>query len=263
MAAADERAKGDGSGTMLNFENIRFDYDPYPIGIARGALDAGFYEELIDTFPDEKDFVSKDYHGVKLSLSQLNNGRGYRAHLRRSPAWRRFYDYVKSESFIKETMAMLRAHNVDLGLDKLSFAERISKRVKAYSRGSPQPHFPSLKSRFEFSAMPVTGGSIRPHTDAPAKVVTMVIPILREGEWKAEYGGGTSVVWPRDRSRSFNIANGYMDFDEGECVRTYPFEPNQCLVFVKTYNSWHAVWPMTGNDPAVLRRTLTINIESS
>lgn len=247
---------------MLNFDAIKFDYDPYPIGIAKGALEPGLYEELIDAFPDDKIFVSKEYHGVKLSLSQLNNGSGYHAHLRRNPVWKRFYDYIKSDAFVHETMTMLKAHNVDLGLDKVPFTDRIAKRVKAFRRGSPQPHFPTLKSRFEFSSMPITGGSIRPHTDAPSKVVTMVIPILREGEWQEEYGGGTSVVWPKDRSRSFNQVNGYMDFDEVECVRTYPFEPNQCLVFVKTYNSWHAVWPMTGNDPTILRRTLTINIES-
>lgn len=248
---------------MLNLENIRFDYEPYPIGIARPTMDPVLYEELIDTFPDDDVFVSKEYHGVKLSLSQLNNGRGYYAHLKRNPAWRRFYDYIKSDAFISDTLAMLRSQNVDLGLDPVPLGERIAKRVKAYRRGSPQPHFPSLKSRFEFSSMPVTGGSIRPHTDAPSKAVTLVIPMLREGEWREEFGGGTSVVMPKDRTRSFNLMNGYMDFDEVECVRTYPFEPNQCLVFVKTYNSWHAVWPMTGNDPTILRRTLTINIESS
>src|SRR3546814_19954162 len=86
--------------------------------------------------------------------------------------------------------------------------------LKAYKRGAPQPHFPKLRARFEFSSMPVTGGSIRPHTDAVSKAVTMVIPMLREGEWKAEYGGGTSVVWPKDRSRSFNPVHGYLDFDE-------------------------------------------------
>src|SRR3546814_9721690 len=79
-------------------------------------------------------------------------------------------------------------------------------------------------ARFEFSSMPVTGGSIRPHTDAVSKAVTMVIPMLREGEWKAEYGGGTSVVWPKDRSRSFNLVNGYLDFDKVDCLKTYPFE---------------------------------------
>ncbi|WP_340118187.1 hypothetical protein [Pelagibius sp. 7325] len=247
---------------MLNFKNIKFDYDPYPIGIARGAIAPDFYEELIDSYPADDIFVSKDYHGVKLSLSQVNNRAGYYAHLSKSAAWKRFYDYIKSEGFIAETMAMLKSHNIDLGLANSSAKERLIKRFKAFRKGSPQPHFPTLRSRFEFSSMPITGGSIRPHTDAPSKVVTMVIPLLREGEWNDEYGGGTSVVWPKDRTRSFNFTNGYMDFDEVECLRTYPFEPNQCMVFVKTYNSWHAVWPMTGNDPSILRRTLTINIES-
>ncbi|MPZ09794.1 MAG: hypothetical protein GEU89_06230 [Kiloniellaceae bacterium] len=247
---------------MLNFDNIRFDYDPYPIGLARRALAPGFYEELIDTFPDDRIFVSKDFNGVKYSLSQLNNKSGYYDHLRKHGAWSRFYRYIKSEGFIADTLTMLKANKVDLRLANTAFRERAIKRFRAFKKGSPQPHFPKLRSRFEFSSMPITGGSIRPHTDHPSKVVTMVIPILRENEWQEEYGGGTSVVWPKDRTRSFNLANGYLDFDEVDCLRTYPFEPNQCLVFVKTYNSWHAVWPMTGNDPSILRRTLTINIES-
>lgn len=248
---------------MLNFDAIEFDYEPYPIGIARGALDPDFYRELIATFPDDKTFVLKEFNGVKYSLSRHNNKAAYFDHLRKNAGWGRFYDYIKSERFITDTMAMLRAHNIDLGLANVSWRERAAKRFKALKKGSPQPHIPRLRSRFEFSSMPVTGGNIRPHTDHPSKVVTMVIPILKDDEWNDEYGGGTSVVWPRDRNRSYNLVNGYMDFDEVECLRTYPFEPNQCLVFVKTYNSWHAVWPMTGNDPTILRRTLTINIESN
>jgi hypothetical protein len=248
---------------MLKFETIKFDYDPYPIGVARNAFASEVYRELVDTLPEDKIFVSKQNLGVKLSLSQLNNRAGYHAHLQKHAVWKRFHDYIKSDGFIVETMAMLKAHGIDLGLTGLSWRERMAMRVRAYKRGAPQPHFPRLRSRFEYSSMPVTGGNIRPHTDAVSKAVTMVIPMLREGEWKEEYGGGTSVVAPKDRSRSFNLVNDYMDFDEVDCLRTYPFVPNQCLVFVKTYNSWHAVWPMTGNDPAVLRRTLTINIESS
>ncbi len=247
---------------MLNFDAIKFDYEPYPIGMAKGALAPDLYRELIDTFPDDKLFVLKEFNGVKYSLSKHNNKAAYFQHLSKNTAWGRFYDYIKSERFIEDTMAMLRSHNIDLGLTNIPFKERIIRRWKALKKGSPQPHFPKLRSRFEFSSMPVTGGSIRPHTDHPSKVVTMVIPILREGEWKDDYGGGTSIVWPKDRTRSYNFTNAYMDFDEVDCVRTFPFEPNQCLVFVKTYNSWHAVWPMTGNDPTILRRTLTINIET-
>ena len=248
---------------MLNFDSVEFDIEPYPIGIARNALPTDLYEELIETFPDVERFVSKDFNGVKYSLSQRNNKREYLAHVRKNAAWRRFHDYIKSDDYIADTMAMLKAQQIDLGLGNTALRERISKRFKAFKKGSPQPHFSTLRSRFEFSAMPVTGGSIRPHTDHPAKVVTMVIPILAEGEWNPAYGGGTSIVWPKDRRRVYNFTNEYMDFDEVECVKTFPFEPNQCLIFVKTHNSWHAVWPMTGNDQHVLRKTLTINIESS
>ena len=94
-------------------------------------------------------------------------------------------------------------------------------------------------------------------------MITMVIPMLREGQWKEGWGGGTSVVWPKDKSKIFNRTNCYLDFAETECLKTFDFEPNQCLVFIKTNNSWHAVWPMTGDDPSILRNTLTINIESS
>lgn len=247
---------------MLNFDSIKFDYDPYPIGLARGALAPDFYQELIDTYPDDRIFVLKDFNGIKYSLSQHNNKPGYLNHLRKHAAWGRFYDYIKSERFIVDTMAMLKSHNIDLDLANTSLRDRAVKRFKAFKKGSPQPHFPKLRSRFEFSSMPVTGGSIRPHTDHPSKVVTMVIPILRENEWNDEYGGDTSVVWPKERNRSYNLIGAYMDFEEVDCIKTYPFEPNQCLVFVKTYNSWHAVWPMTGNDSSVLRRTLTINIEA-
>ena len=134
-------------------------------------------------------------------------------------------------------MTMLRSHNIDLALANSTWRERAKKRFKALRKGNRQPHIPRLRSRFEFSSMPVTGGNIRPHTDHPSKVVTMVIPILRQNEWNEDYGGGTSVVWPKDRTSSYNLTNTYLDFDEVDCVRTYPFEPNQCLVFVKTYNS--------------------------
>jgi hypothetical protein len=48
-----------------------------------------------------------------------------------------------------------------------------------------------------------------------------------------------------------------------EVLHTYPFQPNQVIVFVKTFNSWHSVRPMTGTGSKHLRKTLTINIEPS
>ncbi len=46
-----------------------------------------------------------------------------------------------------------------------------------------------------------------------------------------------------------------------ELVDSFAFTPNQAVVFVKTFNSWHSVRPMTGRGSSALRRTLTITIE--
>jgi hypothetical protein len=248
---------------MLNYDSLELEYEPFPIGIAHPAMDEADYLELVESFPPVELMRYKPDKGGKYSLSQVNHPKAYRKFVRETPAWRRFHDYVKSPGYIEGALEMLRRHHIDLGFPMPPFWEQVYLKVRALKRGNPVPHFPSLKARFEFSAMPVTGGNILPHTDHQKKVITMVITMLKEGEWDDAWGGGTSMVWPKDRSRAFNRVNDYLDFDEVDCIKTFPFRPNQCLVFIKTDFSWHAVWPMTGNDPTKLRRTLTINIESS
>lgn len=110
--------------------------------------------------------------------------------------------------------------------------------------------------------LPADGGHVLPHTDTPSKIITIVVAMLQPGEWQAAYGGGTDVNRPKDPRHTFNLLNRKADFAEMEVLHTYPFEPNQAIVFVKTFNSWHSVRPMTCNSAGVMRRTLTINIES-
>jgi hypothetical protein len=248
---------------MLDLEKVQFDYTPYPIGLARPVIAPEDYRAMVETFPRLEDFVERDDKGVKYSLSRHNNRRGYRAHIESHDVWRRFYAYVRSPRFIQEMLELLRRHYIDLGIGNDTVATRMVDRFNSLWKGAPLPHFPRLSSRFEFSAMPIAGGSILPHTDNPTKIITLVVSILDEDEWDASVGGGTSIVVPKDDTRIYNNVNDYMDFDEVDMVKTFPFEPNQSIIFVKTYNSWHAVWPMTGDDPRKLRRTLTINIESS
>jgi len=40
-----------------------------------------------------------------------------------------------------------------------------------------------------------------------------------------------------------------------------PFVPNQCIIFVKTFNSLHSVKRMTETGSNLLRKTITIVIE--
>ena len=248
---------------MLNYNSIAFDYEPFPIGMARPAIEPSTYRALVESFPPMKLFEYKADKGEKYSLAQMNNGAQYRRYVESSAPWKAFHRFIKSPDFITGAFDMLKRHNIDLGLPGPDFGERMYLRARAFKRGNPIPHFPKLKARFEFSAMPITGGNILPHTDHPKKLITMVVPILHDDEWNEAWGGGTSMVWPKDRTKVFNRMNHYLGFDDVERLKTFPFVPNQCLVFIKTNNSWHAVWPMTGNDKSILRKTLTINIESS
>lgn len=249
---------------MLQYDNIKFDYDPFPIGIANPALEPNFYNELLDNWPSIDLFEFKPEKGGKYSLSQVNNPSKYKEFIASSKPWQKFHNYIKSSEFIDDALSMLKDHNLDLGiLRDIGIGEKLYLKARALKRGNPVPHFPSLKARFEFSAMPIAGGNILPHTDNQKKIVTMVVPMLADGEWDSSWGGGTAMVRPKDKTKLFNRVNDYLRFDEVEPFKTFKFEPNQNLVFIKTNNSWHAVWPMTGDDPKVLRRTLTINIESS
>jgi hypothetical protein len=252
-----------GSNVMLDYSHVSIDYEPYPIGLTRPAFQPEVYQELVRTFPPIELFKYKKSKGEKYSLSQVNNSKNYHQYVKQSEPWRRFHDFIHSDHFIRDVYDLLRSHHVDLGPCSTDLKARIHQRASAWKKGLPQPHFPRLKARFEFSAMPITGGNILPHTDSPGKSVTMVVPMLGDDEWDERWGGGTSIVRPRDPSRLFNRANAYLDFEDVENVKTFPFLPNQCLIFVKTYNSWHAVWPMQGSERSTLRKTLTINIDKS
>ena len=249
---------------MLRFENLSLDYEPYPIGVARRVLEDDDYAQMVGSFPALDQMESRDHIGKQYLLSESVKGPTYRKIVAETPVWQRFHDYIKSEAFLVELLASLRAQGIDLELSPSAVSgwKRVKLATRTLFSRRPPKHVPTLSSRFVFGAMPIAGGNIRPHTDHAAKVITLVLPMIGPEGWDENWGGGTSVVWPQDKARIYNYRNVNYEFDGFETLRTYAFAPNQALVFIKTFNSWHAVWPMTGNDPDVLRKTIIINIEA-
>jgi hypothetical protein len=94
------------------------------------------------------------------------------------------------------------------------------------------------------------------------KVATIIVSMVREGEWDPDFGGGTDVNRPKDLRTNFNEVNRLGRFEDMEVLDTFDFASNQGVIFIKTFNSWHSVRPMTGTGSNALRRTLTINIEA-
>ena len=111
--------------------------------------------------------------------------------------------------------------------------------------------------------LPADGGYVIPHTDSPRQDRDAVVSMCGTDEWDPAFGGGTDVNRPKDVRLAFNRMNAQADFDEMEVLDTFEFTPNQAVVFVKTFNSWHSVRPMTRRRLAAMRKTLTINIEAA
>lgn len=245
---------------MISFENGQFDYEPYPVAYISPFIDAATYDEMLANWPEQNLFKAMPDLGKKFSLSEGNNGDNYRRVVSTVPVWQRFHGLVKSDAFIEDTLAYFQRSNIDLGLKKRKIvSKRSGRHASLLSRIN---RVAELSARFEFSLMDGNGGSILPHTDAPNKIITMVVSVVEPGEWKQEWGGGTEICMPKDRTRIYNHMNRYMKFDEVETTKAFPFMPNQNIVFIKTYNSWHQVSPIRGGKAAPMRRTLTINIET-
>jgi len=253
----------------FRYENPDFTYEPFPVGIFRPVIEEKLYAKLVETFPDVSLCKLMPYLGdktsVKYSLAEKNNTEQYFDFLAKTPVWKRFYDWVKSPDFLHRTLEMLAANNIELGyynpagnVTNKKLIERLKEALLFKKYGHALP----LSARFEFSILPADGGQLQPHTDSPGKVITLVVSMVRPGEWNPAWGGSTDMLRPKGTERNFNWVNRYMDYDDVETIGSYPFTPNQALVFIKTFNSWHCVRPMTGQGTNALRRTLTINIES-
>lgn len=250
------------NASLFNYSLVEFDYVPYPIGIIHKVIEQTFYEELVESFPPKQLFAFKPDLGNKYSLSQINNPREYYEFISSSKPWKKMYEWIKSPEFIDETISMLMKHNIDLGLNLKVRQTSFLQRFGFHKQGKSVPMRQFLSARFEFSMLPAAGGHILPHTDSPQKIITLVLSMLKEGEWKESFGGGTEVLEPLDIRKNFNFVNNYLDFSEVRVIKTFEYKPNQCVVFVKTFNSLHAVRSMTGESDK-MRKTLTINIENT
>ena len=247
---------------FFRFDHLSFRYQPFPIGLARPLLEPATYKTLLDAWPPLDRFATLSKVGEKYSLSEKFGAASYRDLVRHHPVWRELHDWIKSAGFIREMLGTLAEHHIDLGFDLDASPTRLLLRRLADAwRGGSRITSLKLSSRFELSMLPAKGGHVIPHTDGVQKIVTLVVSMVEEGEWDPAWGGGTDVNAPKDVRRSFNRRNEQVPFDQVDVLDTFPFEPNQAVVFVKTFNSLHSVRPMTG--PAErMRRTLTINIET-
>jgi hypothetical protein len=244
---------------MIRYEGAQFEYEPYPIGVIAPAFDQQVYKELSEDFPPLSLFRHRPDLGNKYALSELNRPEKFRRFLTTSDIWGRFGRYIKSREFVEQTLDALKARHIDLAIGRYKVVSKKSG-TKA-SALSLLRRITELSARFEFSVLSGQGGHVRPHTDDRQKIITLVLSMIRPGEWDSTWGGSTAIVWPNDKTRSFNWCNKMIALEDVDFIRHLPFNPNQAVIFVKTFNSWHAVAPITSPMEQALRKTVTVVIE--
>jgi len=249
------------TSAMFSFDNLEFRYDPFPIGTARPLMDADLYREFVDGFPTAEQFGDLSVVGYKYSLSEKTNPRTYRELVHTRPVWKELHRWIKSDDFIRAVLQALEERHLELGYKVLSPGRRVARRLSKLAKGHFRSTRGRLGARFEYSMLPVDGGHVLPHTDSPGKIVTIIVSILDDNEWNPAFGGGTDLNRPIDPKLNFNRLNRQGRFEDMEIIDTFDFRPNQAVMFVRTFNSWHSVRPMQGKGSPAMRRSLTINIE--
>jgi hypothetical protein len=245
----------------FNYDNLEFHYAPFPIGLAKPLIDPAQYREFLDNYPPVERFKYMAKLGHKYSLSEHFDQKAFHAFLKSNPVWHDFNRWIKSRDFIRGVLQALKDRSLDLGYDAdMSIGRQLRKRLT--HAGNLNWNAARLHARFEFSMLPADGGHILPHTDSPSKVITLVVSMIDEGEWDPAFGGGTDVNQAKDITHNFNQTNAQGRFEDMEVIDTFEFTPNQAVIFIRTFNSWHSVRPMTGAGSDAMRKTLTINIEA-
>lgn len=242
---------------MLILKNNLFEYKPYPYGYFNNILDVDFYKSLCNEFPEKNDLKvvedKKEYNINKFNkLSLTSDDKEFNSIIRNKPSFLGLYNYLDSENFILAISDILLKNNIDLRLNY--YFRKFFLRKRKYN------------TLFEFSSIPCDGGFILPHTDAPKKIMTFIIPIIKDEDREIEKFEkiGTTILEMSDSKNSFNYYNKTIRYEDTVEKKYVSFSQNNMLMFIKTYNSLHSVGPIKPlNSLIKFRNSITFSIRTN
>ena len=176
---------------MINLNNQKIFYDPYPHALFMDVFDEKFYKDLCHEFPENENFDNFDLDKQNLLKQKkfvLNDkNRSFKNILRKSNSLNLLYNYLVSQKFKFEIMRLLEEKNILFPSHEKneSFFSKIRKKIK------------NIKNfGFELSMISSDGGFIKPHTDGPDKLISFVIPIVEDDNFLKIKNSGTKILIP-------------------------------------------------------------------
>jgi len=236
---------------MINLDNHKYFYDPYPHAFFENVFDKKFYKNLCKEFPSEQKFESFDFdkqNKLKQKKFVLNDGNPlFKKIINEKINFKNLYTYLSHENFRNKILGLLEKNFISLPKNNnQSFFKKLYYKFKS-----------NKKFGFEFSMISSDGGFIKPHTDGPNKLVSFVMPIIDNDNFLEIKNSGTSILKPLMDKYKYNYSNHTVPFEATEEVRQIPFNKNQIFLFIKTHNSLHSVGPMINpSNKAIMRKSI-------
>lgn len=241
---------------MINFNNQKYFYEPYPHALYENVFDTPFYENLCDEFPSDQKFDNFDYdkqNKLKQKKFSLNdNHPSFKDILNNKKNINDLYNFLSNQKFKSLILDLLDKNHISLSRhqDGKNFLRKIYDKIIRNKRFG-----------FEFSMISANGGFIKPHTDGADKLISFVIPIIKNNDFKNIPNSGTDILRPTEDKYKYNFFNTTVPFEATEVVRKIPFNKNQIFLFVKTHNSLHSVGPMANpTEKSLMRKSINFFI---
>ncbi len=244
---------------MINFENSKFFYDPFPHCLFQEFLNKDVYNEMCNEFPslsyfeEIKDKHKNDNkHNKFRFMNSQESIKSFNKFINTTKATKEFYNYLNSDEFILSIDKFLKKNGIELRFNnqKSFSAKKFVKNL--FSK--------KLRVDFEFSSIPLDNGYLLPHTDGGNKLFGMVIPIIDNVKIYNAKNLGTKILKAKTDKYKFNFFNRTVPFEETELIRELPFKKNQMSIHLKTYDSLHAVGPLIykDNGKKLYRKSITV-----
>jgi hypothetical protein len=248
---------------MIHYDDVSFRYDPWPFGVAKNLFTPDLYDELSRTFPSSSLFqLDAEVGRRRLTLDGYRSPRVFNHFFKTNRAWGELRRYAESRDFLMQFLTMLADHGIDFGDPgwETGTSRRLLRFARALRRGAVRGGLARFRVELVLVILPADGGYLLPHTDAEPKAANIAVSMAGPGEWDSALGGSTDLVWPTDPRNVFSLGARRLAFDEVRVLERVAYTPNQAVIVVKTYNSWHSVGPMHCAGSRALRKTLNFNI---
>ncbi len=220
-------------------------------------LPSDLYRSLYTNYPRDVGY-SYDKYG-KMGFRSSEEPDAVRRFCASNPAWQALIEFFSSDEFLDDVR---QSFAPDL-VEARGLAGR-RRWINCNTRDAPRSWLKyqlqePIRTTFQFSLLP-KDAAIVPHTDAPRKMVSLLL-YFRDPDWKDSFGGNTEYYVPRDPRRARHWKQtARIPFEEFKPIGETAYVGNRLTGFVRSRVSWHGVRPISCPE-GMARKALLINIK--